>query len=70
MMNIGAADAREMTLYEYEMRLHHWNEAHATEDTEIVDPDITQRLIDKLNSRPDLMTSTKGEKRPHMPARL
>lgn len=69
-MGVGATDAREMSLYEYEMRLHHWNEIHGSGDDEIVDPEITQRMIDNLMSRPDLLTTTKGEKPKPMPAKL
>lgn len=71
MMGVSDADARAMSLHDYEMRLWHWNEIHGSDrDGEITDPAITQKIIDELNSRPDLMQTTKGQKRPAMPARL
>jgi hypothetical protein len=50
MMN--CADRTEtMSLYEYEARLYHWNEAHGDgAEPELPDREFTQRLIDKINS--------------------
>lgn len=44
-----AGQAQDMDLYEYEERLWHWNEAHATGDepVELPDPEVTERLIQK-----------------------
>lgn len=33
MMNIGPADAKRLTLYEYGALVHNWQAAHETEDT-------------------------------------
>lgn len=70
MMGVSDADARSMSLHDYEMRLWHWNEIHGESDVEIVDPDVTQRMIDNLRARPDLLQRDKGEKPKPMPARL
>lgn len=61
-MGVSAADAREMSIWEYEARIHHWNESHGDGDPEVVDPEITQSLVDRLNSRPELMRTTKPAK--------
>lgn len=41
-----------MTLYEYEERLWHWNEAHESDEDKIdlPDPEVTMRLIDRANA--------------------
>jgi hypothetical protein len=70
MMGVSDADARIMSLHDYEMRLWHWNEIHGDKDDEIVDPDVTQRMIDKLRARPELLQRDKGQKPQPMPARL
>jgi len=70
MMGVSDSDARALSLHDYEMRLWHWNQIHGDADTEIVDPEITQRAIDNLRARPDLRQRTKGEKPQPMPARL
>lgn len=52
-----ANQAATMTLYEYEERLWHWNEAHASEEDKGIDlPDVavTMRLIDMANADPRL----------------
>ena len=70
MMGVSDADARAMSMHDYEMRLWHWNEIHGSSDDEITDPEITQKLIDQLNANPEFMTRTKGQASPQMPARL
>lgn len=51
MMNLGWADIQRMSLWEYESRLYHWNDAHGgNDDVELPDPHVTQRLIDRINS--------------------
>lgn len=58
MMNVGAADARAMSLWEYEARLYHWNEAHKTDkDQPKSDPAKMERLIAKLKDNPDLLAA-------------
>ena len=69
-MAVSDADARAMSLHDYEMRLWHWNQIHGEPDVEIVDPEVTQRMIDNLRARPDLLQRQKGEKPQPMPARL
>lgn len=50
MMGVSRSDAMDLSLWEYEARLWHWNDAHSTgEDIEAPDRDLTQRLIDRLN---------------------
>lgn len=52
---MGLADIQHMSLWEYEARLWHWNEAHGGgDDVQPPDPHTTQRLIDKINSDPRL----------------
>jgi hypothetical protein len=56
MMGLGKADTETMSLWEYESRLYHWNEAHGDgNDITPPDPELTQRLIDKINSSPELL---------------
>lgn len=54
MMNISRADAMEMSLWEYESRLHHWNEAHSGDDVLPPHPEVAQRLMDLANADPRL----------------
>lgn len=55
MMGLGWADIQRMSLWEYESRLYHWNEAHGGgEDHDPPDRELSQRLIDKINSDPAL----------------
>lgn len=55
MMGLGMADIERMSLHDYEARLWHWNDAHGGDDkVQPPDPDVTQRLIDKINSDPRL----------------
>lgn len=50
-MGLGKADTDAMSLYEYEMRVWHWNEAEGdSEEPALPDRAATQRLIDKINS--------------------
>ncbi len=53
MMNVSDRDARAMSLYDYEARLHHWNAAHS-DDVQAPDHDKTQALIDRINLDPKL----------------
>jgi hypothetical protein len=56
MMGLGKADTETMSLWEYESRLYHWNEAHGDgNDIAPPDPELTQRLIDKINNSPELL---------------
>lgn len=55
MMNISPAEARDLSLWEYEALLYNWNKIHDPDHVEIVDPEITQRKIDGLKARPDLL---------------
>jgi hypothetical protein len=56
MMGLGKADTDTMSLCEYESRLHHWNEAHGDgSDVQPPDPELTQFLINKINSDPALL---------------
>jgi hypothetical protein len=58
MMNIGARDAAEMSFWEYEARLYHWNKIHSRESsTEPKVPhEITEAKIAALMARPELLT--------------
>lgn len=47
--------AERMSLYEYEARLWHWNDAHkAGDDVEPPDPVKAMRLLELANSDPRL----------------
>lgn len=55
MMNIPGDEARRMSLWEYEARLYHWNEAHNTsDDVEAPDPEMVMPLLDRINADPRL----------------
>lgn len=59
MMGIGARDAAEMSLWEYEARLHHWNKAHARDSGEPKVPhEITEAKIEALKNMPGMLSST------------
>lgn len=61
MMGLGRADTDTMSLWEYEARLFHWNEAHGSgDDIGAPDPATAQRIIDMANKDPRL---TKGKPR-------
>lgn len=64
-MNIPPSDARELSFWEYDALIYNWNEAHGEGDVEIVDPEVTQRHIDRLRARPDLL---KGKPKTPVPA--
>ena len=40
MMNIPPSEAKQLTLGEYQGLMHHWNEAHSSEEAELEAPDI------------------------------
>lgn len=69
-MGVSDSDAREMSLYDYEMRCWHWNDKHSDKSDEITDPEITQKMIDELRKHPEFLTKTKGVTPPPMPKRL
>lgn len=52
MMGLGSSDIRTMSLWEYESRLWHWNDAHGGNDDagERPDPRTMQRMVDRLNA--------------------
>jgi len=56
MMGLGKADVENMSLWEYEARLYHWNDAHGSDDIRAPDPEHSQRLIDRINADPRLHT--------------
>lgn len=57
MMGLGHADILAMSLWEYESRLYHWNEAHGGGDgVAPPDPETAMRILDKIN-RDDRLTS-------------
>jgi hypothetical protein len=50
MMNVPPSEVAALSLWEYEAMLHHWNEAHSSDDShDAPDPERTQRVLDKLN---------------------
>jgi hypothetical protein len=53
MMGLGSADVERMSLWEYESRLYHWNEAHGGDD-KAPDPVETQKVLDLINMDPRL----------------
>lgn len=65
MMNIPPSEVDALSLWKYEALLYHWNEAHNPDaEPDIVDPEVTQRLIDGLKDRPELLKKTKRAKVP------
>lgn len=61
MMNIPPSAAEELSLWEYEALLYHWNEAHSGgDDAQPPDPELTQRLIDAAKLNPQLTNAPSG----------
>jgi hypothetical protein len=55
MMNIPPSEADKLSLYRYQALLHHWNDAHDTSgEGDRPDPDVTQKLLDRINADPRL----------------
>lgn len=54
MMNISRADALEMSLWEYESRLWHWNDAHRSSEVEAPDQETTEHMLAMINADPRL----------------
>lgn len=65
MMGLGKADTDSMSLWEYEARLYHWNEAHGSDSVNAPDPDIAFRILEKANADPRLTKglNVRGKKR-------
>lgn len=60
MMGLGRYDTDQMSLYEYQARLHHWNEihrAHTDRGEHKVDHSVTQKHLDFLRSNPELLSA-------------
>lgn len=53
LMNIPRDVAEQLSLYDYEEQLYHWNEAHKT-DVDPPDAETTQRRLDAINRDPRL----------------
>lgn len=50
MMNIPPEQAAQLSLWEYEALLWHWNEAHSSgEDIEAPDPEIAMAILERAN---------------------
>ena len=56
MMGLGRADTDDMSLWEYEGRLWHWNEAHSTDGGDLPGPDpkTAMVLLERINADPRL----------------
>lgn len=55
MMGIGPGDARELSLWDYEALLYHWNDAHQSgDDVEAPDPARALAMLDRINADPRL----------------
>lgn len=64
MMNIPPSEAKALSLWEYDALMAGWNAAHSEgDDAPIVDHATTQRLIDDLRSRPELLQGKTKEGR-------
>lgn len=51
MMNVSPAEARRLSLFEYEAMLFHWNDAHdASGNVDAPDPDFAMRVLEMANS--------------------
>jgi len=61
MMGIGAREAAEMSLWEYEARLYHWNKIHSVPDKDgggpVVSHDITEAKIAQLKAMPGMLSA-------------
>ena len=58
-MGIGAREAAEMSMLEYEARLYHWNSVHArAEDSgePAVPHEITEAKISALMAMPEMLS--------------
>lgn len=61
MMNLGKADAEQMSLYEYQARMYHWNKIHKRPDKdsdlpEQVPHEVSEQII--ANIPPELLGPT------------
>lgn len=51
-----ANQVEAMSLYEYEERLFHWNEAHALDgDVDAPDPEIAMAILEKIRANPAMV---------------
>jgi hypothetical protein len=53
-MNIPPTEADHMSLYRYESLVWNWNDAHEVDDLGAPDPELTQKLIDRINANPQM----------------
>lgn len=74
MMGIGAVEAAEMSLWEYEARLYHWNEIHKPRDREsdgpVVSHDITAAKIEQLKAMPGMLSANPPQAGPRERAKM
>jgi hypothetical protein len=63
MMGLGWADIERMSLWEYEARLYHWNEAHGGGDISPPDAATAMRILEKANLDPRLTQGPNRKKR-------
>lgn len=49
-MNIPPSEAKQLSLYEYEAILWNWNDAQGGHDDDAPDPELTMKLIDRINA--------------------
>lgn len=55
MMNIPPGEARNLSLWDYEALLWHWNEAHSTDGPiGTLDGEEMQAMLDRINADPRL----------------
>lgn len=59
MMNVPPSELNGLSLHDYEAMLWHWNDAHSTDDVGSPDPEITMRLIDRINADPRMTGSAR-----------
>lgn len=53
-MNIPPSEARHLSYYDSQAILWHWNDMHDVGDGDAPDPELTMKLIDKINADPRL----------------
>lgn len=55
MMNVPPSEAAELSLYDYEAMLWHWNEVHRTGEVDPPDPDMAMAILERANATPQLI---------------
>lgn len=60
-MNIPPGEAKALSLYDYEAILWNWNDAMNRDELDAPDPEVTMKLIDRINADPRMTGTAKPE---------